>query len=179
MDIRPLDGGGSRVKISYILKNISSYLKALETEQNGVLDKVYPVGSIYMSVSNISPATLFGGTWEQIKDTFLLSAGDTYSAGNTGGEATHILNTGEMPAHTHGSKSLSGTLYAYAWNNGGSSGIVSNTTPHKNMDMLSGDSVGHQYYTINASHEHESVGDGTAHNNMPPYLVVYIWKRTA
>ncbi len=142
-------------------------------------DDIYPVGSIYMSVNNVSPATLFGGTWVQIKDTFLLSAGDNYTAGDTGGEAAHTLSTGEMPAHTHGSKSLSGTFYAYAWDNGGSSGIVSHTTPHKNMDMYGGDSVGHQYYTINASHEHTSVGNGTAHNNMPPYLAVYVWKRTA
>ena len=53
------------------------------------IDDIYPVGSIYMSVNNTSPSTLFGGTWEQIKDTFLLSAGNTYTAGNTGGSATH------------------------------------------------------------------------------------------
>ena len=52
---------------------------------NILLDTIYPVGSIYMSVNNISPQTFLGGTWEQIKDTFLLSAGDTYAAGSTGG----------------------------------------------------------------------------------------------
>ena len=66
-----------------------------------ILAAVYPVGSIYMSTNNTSPATLFGGTWEQLKDRFLLGAGDTYTAGNTGGAATHTLTTTEIPSHTH------------------------------------------------------------------------------
>ena len=62
-----------------------------------LLDKTYPVGSIYMSVNSTSPADLFGGTWEQIKDTFLLAAGDTYSAGSTGGETEGWLTIDEIP----------------------------------------------------------------------------------
>ena len=66
-----------------------------------VLDKVYPVGSIYMSVNSTNPKTLFGGTWVQIKDRFLLAAGTTYKAGATGGEAAHTLTASEMPSHNH------------------------------------------------------------------------------
>ena len=58
---------------------------------NYILDKIHPVGSIYISENSTSPATLFGGTWERVKDRFLLAAGDTYSAGSTGGSATHTL----------------------------------------------------------------------------------------
>lgn len=68
---------------------------------NLLLDLTHPVGSIYMSSQSTDPSELFGGTWEQIKDKFILAAGDTYSAGATGGEATHILTTNEMPAHNH------------------------------------------------------------------------------
>ena len=57
----------------------------------------FPIGSIYMSLSNTNPSTYFGGTWVQIKDRFLLGAGDSYSAGSTGGEATHTLTTQELP----------------------------------------------------------------------------------
>ena len=66
-----------------------------------LINAIYPVGSIYMSVNSTSPATLFGGTWQRIQDRFLLSAGSTYSAGATGGEATHTLTSGEMPSHKH------------------------------------------------------------------------------
>ena len=66
-----------------------------------MLNAVYPVGSIYMSVNSTSPSSLFGGTWVQLKDRFLLGAGDTYSAGATGGAATHTLTAAEMPGHTH------------------------------------------------------------------------------
>ena len=66
-----------------------------------LLNLVYPVGSVYMSFNNVSPATFFGGTWEQIKDTFLLAVGDTYTAGQSGGAATVQLQTNEMPAHLH------------------------------------------------------------------------------
>ena len=64
-----------------------------------VIDMVYPVGAIYMSVNSTNPGNLFGGTWERIKDRFLLAAGDTYAAGSTGGEAKHALSVDELPEH--------------------------------------------------------------------------------
>ena len=61
----------------------------------------YPVGSIYLSVNSTNPGTIFGGSWEQIKDRFLLACGSTYSNGSTGGESTHKLTVDEMPSHNH------------------------------------------------------------------------------
>lgn len=129
--------------------------------QASELPLVYPVGSIYMSVNNTNPATLFGfGTWEQIKDTFLLSAGDNYTAGDTGGEATHTLTVDEIPSHRH--PGLTVTEQPANIGNG-NSGIGLN---------YSGSNGGSPLVTAFA-------GGGQAHNNMPPYLVVYMWKRTA
>lgn len=62
---------------------------------------LYPVGSIYMSVNSTNPSNYFGGTWEQIKDRFLLACGSTYSNGSTGGETTHTLTVNEIPSHNH------------------------------------------------------------------------------
>ena len=53
-------------------------------DNNKIRDFIYPIGSIYMSVNNVNPTTLFGGTWVQMKDKFLLGAGDTYENGNIG-----------------------------------------------------------------------------------------------
>ena len=66
-----------------------------------LINLIYPIGSIYLSVNSTSPQQLFGGEWEQIKDKFLLSAGDTYSGGSEGGEAAHTLTVEEMPSHNH------------------------------------------------------------------------------
>lgn len=127
-----------------------------------IIDLIYPVGSIYMSVANTSPATLFGGTWVQIEDTFLLAAGQTYAAGATGGEAAHTLSLNEMPAHDHG-------IYS------GYGDIGDPTTDS--------DAFRYQYWGGSNRGFHDtfisSTGGGAAHNNMPPYLVVYVWKRTA
>lgn len=135
---------------------------------NNLVNIIYPVGSIYMSVNNTNPATLFGfGTWEQIKDTFLLSAGDTYTAGDTGGEATHTLTASEIPKHEH---SIQWTNGAYGITNNakeGTGGTIWNYL--KMQDISSG---------TNLKAAQQSTGGG-AHNNMPPYLVVYMWKRTA
>lgn len=124
-----------------------------------VLDKVYPVGTIYMSVNSTNPQTLFGGTWVQLKDRFLLGAGTTYKAGSTGGEATHELTATEMPNHQHP---------IWAPNAGGeqNAAIGFPTMGSKNT------------YYAEAS-KTAGAGGGGAHNNMPPYLVVYMWKRTA
>lgn len=77
-------------------------LEAALTSAANLLPKIYPVGAIYWSTKSTSPASLFGGTWTQIKDRFLLCAGSTYSAGSTGGEAAHTLTVAEMPSHNHG-----------------------------------------------------------------------------
>ena len=131
---------------------------------NDFWDKIYPVGSIYISAADTSPSTLFGGTWEQIKDTFLLAAGDTYAAGATGGEATHTLTVDEMPSHKHGTTSWGGTLQP-----------MSNKLAFGNV-ATTGDgnvSTADNFLGI------KEAGNSQPHNNMPPYLAVYVWKRTA
>ena len=63
--------------------------------------EIFPIGSIYTSINSTSPATLFGGTWEQIQGRFLLSANSSYTAGSTGGAATITLSTANIPSHNH------------------------------------------------------------------------------
>ena len=126
----------------------------------------YPVGSIYISVNNTNPGTLFGGTWEQIKDVFLLSAGNKHNAGDTGGEETHELKVSEMPAHSH-------DLQAWNKDDSGSLGrwAINNLVWYNNIK-----GEGKTNYWVGGT---TRVGGGQAHNNMPPYLTVYVWKRTA
>lgn len=147
---------------------------------------IFPVGYIYMSVDSTDPGDFFGGTWERIQDAFLLAAGTNHSAGSTGGAETVTLTASQMPAHTHGSKSLSGTFGIRHSTNGGSvangTGIVTiNQSTASNYTRFQGEStsVAGDKITVNATHEHTSVGGGGAHDNMPPYLAVYMWKRTA
>lgn len=124
-------------------------------------DLIYPIGAIYLSVSATNPATLFGGKWEQIKDRFLLAAGDTYSNGSTGGEANHILTIEEMPSHKHQIKTNNDDFNNSP--NGGNYG-----TTHDGANTW----YNTNWYTENS-------GGNAAHNNMPPYLTVYMWKRVA
>ena len=130
---------------------------------NFVLDNVYPVGSIYMNVNSTNPGTLFGGTWEQIQGKFLLGMSSSYPAGSLGGEATHTLTTSEIPSHSH--------VAFY-----GGEGAID--------DYLGGSSADYGlrracYGTGSSTYETASSGGGAANNNMPPYISVYIWKRTA
>ena len=70
--------------------------------KTSLLNFIYPVGSLYWSSKPTNPATLFGGTWKQIKDKFVLAAGDTYTNGATGGNANTTLTVDNLPSHTHG-----------------------------------------------------------------------------
>lgn len=124
---------------------------------SSIVNIVYPVGSIYMSVNNVSPETLFGGTWVQLKDRFLLGAGDTYQNGATGGEATHTLTVNEIPAHTHP------VSLRVKWVDGTG-----------NIQSASNNS----YWNDTQTGSTDGTGGGQAHNNMPPYLVVFMWQRT-
>ena len=72
------------------------------TVGGNIFDAIYPVGSLYWSSNSTNPATLFGGTWKQIKDVFVLACGDTYANGATGGNANTTLTEANLPSHTHG-----------------------------------------------------------------------------
>jgi hypothetical protein len=157
-------------------EDIKTYINTILTKQidtqinniNARIDGFFPVGSIYMSVNNVNPSTIFGGTWEQIEDRFLLASGSTYGAGTTGGAATVTLTTNQIPSHSHNfgryvpssgaawhgddSNTLSGTAHTKVYANRGNISSITGT---------------------------QSTGGGQAHNNMPPYLAVYVWKRVS
>lgn len=241
--------------------------------KNDLLDMIYPVGAIYMSTNNVSPSSFLGGTWEQIKDKFLLSAGDNYAGGATGGEATYTpsgtitgtaLTTDMLPSHNH-TVSISGTtatenaLHKHTGTVIGTTGNESTTHKHTGTVIGTTDNAGehtHNVYAVktgesgstqqrvcssssskstftsssagyhshtmkfemttgtedthhthsmnfemttateNAAHAHDfsisgntgTSGNGNKHShtftgiagdNMPPYLTVYMWQRTA
>lgn len=157
-----LEGIEDSESLDNIIASIETQLadKAEKTDiptVTDILKSVYPVGAIYISTVSTGPATLFGfGTWERIKDKFLLSAGSTYSAGSTGGEAEHTLSIEEMPSHVH---KISSTLM---W-------------ADKTGDVQPGTKT---YYQRSGKQTTQPEGGNQPHNNMPPYLAVYMWKRT-
>ena len=186
-------------------------LSLLEGTVNDLFDLIYPVGSIYMSVNSTNPSVFFGGTWEQIKDTFLLATGDTYANGSTGGEATHTLTENEMPSHTHiqnshnhtqnshnhtqnshnhtqnahhhaltGSKSVGiqeGDRLRVGYGSASGSKNTNNATATNKATTATNNSATATNNPQTATNKY--AGGGQAHNNMPPYLVVNVWKRTA
>ena len=130
----------------------------------------HPVGSIYQSVLPTDPAELFGGTWQQIKGVFLMAACDKYAAGSTGGEAEHVLTVEEMPIHDHSLESITGTDDMNFINGSGSFLLQNSDTTMgwpsaKNAKMMYGNTG--------------STGGSQPHNNLPPYLAVYMWVRIA
>ena len=206
----------------------------------GLLNKVYPVGSIYMSVNSTSPAALFGGTWEEIQGRFLLGRSTGHTAGSTGGEEEHTLTSNEMPAHTHNGPSHTHTGPSHTHTGPSHTHTLASHT-HTASTASAGNHIhrvsraklaatGTAKYAIQdgtsdtletkvttsaGAHTHtvtvdgsgqlvtaasgtgqtgasgtgqtgasgtgatSSTGGGAAHNNMPPYLAVYMWKRTA
>lgn len=167
------------------LKDLLDSISPLQT----IIDTIYPVGSVYISTNNLSPNVIFGGKWQQIKDTFLLGAGDDYSIGTTGGEESHKLTVNEMPSHNHGSKSLTGYANFRDITDSedhnpimSTSGILGRTLEswsgkHAGLKLADMSNYKINKLTINATHTHNNEGGNIAHNNMPPYLVVSIWER--
>ena len=126
--------------------------------QKDLLEKVYPVGSYYWSQKNTSPEELFGGKWEAISGRFLFSTDSNHSVDSTGGEEKHTLTENEMPSHTHGfnhysnisCNSLLGSSY--------------NLPYREDWNFMKSDNVGYK-------------GGNQPHNNMPPYITAYCWRR--
>lgn len=130
-------------------------------------DQVYPVGSIYITVNATNPSVLFGGTWEQLKGKFLVgvdsSDTDFETSEKTGGEKTHTLTVDEMPSHNH-------LLYGSPY---GSANWVEEGVQRVKYDVDK--KTASNTYTL--AQPVWNTGDSQAHNNLPPYMTVYMWKR--
>lgn len=164
-------------------KTLAEVIKAVVTPllPNALtIDAVYPVGSVYITASNEEPETLFPGTyWERLPGRFLLGASTgLYANGATGGEAQVTLTTTEMPSHTHTGTAEGDGLHSHSFpgrsSNGSSGPSAESFASSDDARTLYTDSDGYHTHAVSVS----AAGGGAAHNNMPPYLVVNMWKRT-
>lgn len=128
---------------------------------SGIANLIYPVGSIYMSVNSADPSTLFGGTWERLKDKFLLAAGDSYAAGATGGEDSHKHIS---PVGYNSNNKLLGISYAQGKQ------TMNATGEYAALSQTVSTGSGTYSWTLPST---------ASASNMPPYLAVYVWQRTA
>ena len=144
----------------------------------------YPVGSIYMSVNSTSPADLFGGTWEAMPAGRVLLAQGTsewgveYQAGSTGGEHEHQLSVGELPSHIHDATASTTGGHKHSYGGGTHSSYNDGGGAYKTVHSGTGvytDSSGDHSHIITIA----ETGSNVAHNNLQPYLAIYMWKRTA
>lgn len=182
------------------IKEIKKYV---DTQSSGgvTLDSVYPVGSIYISVNDsFNPNNVFPGTWVSFGKGRTLVGVDRsdlefQSSEETGGEKTHTLTVDELPEHNHNIKVESKELKGSVWNFVGQNANYGPGNSTSGVFSKGGDgtcfypsSTGkatgiNDGFVLDATHEHTATsgntGSGTAHNNMPPYITVYMWKRTA
>lgn len=160
--------------------------------KEAIVDLIYPVGSIYMSTNSTDPATFLGGTWTQLKDKFLLGAGDTYENGDSDGDSTHKLTIEEMPSHTHtftGSSATTSEKGSHQHEIPDTTGSDASTSSTYRLESWAraGNtdrqpmtaSAGEHTHTVTAKGTNSNTGGGKAFSIMPPYLVVYMWKRIA
>ncbi len=153
-------------------------------KKNIIVDLIYPVGSIYMSVNSTSPADLFGGTWEAMPAGRVLLAQGTsewgveYQAGSTGGEHEHQLSVGELPSHNHNvTVSTSGNhahtfTFVKEYDAGGTE--PGSASWRSNQGTKTTEQAGTHTHTVTIS----NTGSNYPHNNLQPYISVYCWRRT-
>lgn len=171
--------------------SVASNIRLVTIDENGIpschnmrgdfgtiFELIYPIGSIFMSTNSVSPAVLFGGTWERIQDRFLLAAGSVYAEGSTGGSAdasviahTHSVTgtAASNGAHTHSMKEI--------WSDGSGSKSAYTMSSSRKQTTRSTASAGAHTHTVSGTAA--STGVAATGKNMPPYLTVYVWKRTA
>lgn len=162
-------------EVDYNGTDVPDGWEEVEDTVTKTLKAVYPIGSIYINTTSVNPKDIFGfGTWEKIDDVFLFGTSDAAQLGNTGGSVTHTHTTGnhtltvnEMPNHTH----TVATVYPFEF--GGARTAVANSNSNNRSGTATDvvDSTGGSQ-----PHNH---GDTGSSSNMPPYLIVFMWKRTA
>ena len=160
------------------MSNIGIQMK--DNNNNNVYPNPFPIGAIYMSIDSRNPSVIFGGTWEQIKDKFIMCAGDSYKAGSTGGSSSHYHSTGnctlsvdQIPSHRHqGIYNADGTVERW--------GGWGETSTHTGTLYEHGENQWEHLYTGytggTKAHNHGNTGSSS---NIPPYIAIYVWKRVA
>ena len=155
--------------------NLQNQINTLKSEQSQLLQRVYPIGSLYISESTVSPATLFGfGRWEKIEDRFLIGAGKNMPIKSKGGSTTH----------THGSRdgrngNLSAAIGAVNGN--------TNAIGYKAANDTDLNALGNATFVVSGAgqgftgwnHFTAVVGQTAADDTLPPYYAVNIWRRVA
>ena len=188
------------VTVGQLNKKLSTALDQL----NRLAGQLYPVGSIYMNVNNVEPSAIFGGSWERMPSgRMLVNSGDDFNLGQIGGEKEHRLTEDELASHSHDVNNINGNTTSTTklvgkfsssirpngditdvpYRNG--FGIVSKESEYGIHAKDGGDSSPGRNYVIDASHSHTvnlnismlPSGKNQPHNNMPPYIVVNMWKR--
>ena len=187
---------------------LSSDNYIIYADGKNVTDTIYPIGSLYWSSKDTDPSTLFGGTWVQIKDRFVLACGDTYkTVGATGGANSVTLSVSNMPSHTHSftpsgsvSSSFSGVnhtiLTGGADTGSGFFKSSTNTTAGTKLRWTYGTDGSWDTSSLSDSVSWKDAGSvsssfkgyegttspegsGTSFSILPPYVVKYCWERTA
>lgn len=175
--------------------NTQRKLEQLTENVEKIKSQIYPIGSVYISLSDKDPKTLFGGEWEKLEGRFLLSSSEIYTIGETAGESRVTLDEKEMPIHTHdrGTMNITGSWeFMDDSSNAGVDAHISGTGAFSGIEKFgygsSVSSTSGEWYLgggvkFDASDswtgETGESGGNNSHNNMPPYLVVNMWKRTA
>lgn len=200
------DGKGSVITVNGKEPDANGNVEVSTVDVSSIVDIIYPIGSLYWSKNSTDPATLFGGTWKQIKDKFILAAGDSYAQGATGGASTVILTTAQMPTHTHGASTNTTGAHSHtrgtmeitggvAWSNltslqgafyqgsyQPSYGAANAHDDWKGIAFAASRSWSGST-SSNGDHSHtvtvNNSGNGESHENMPPYVTYYCWERTA
>lgn len=132
---------------------------------NALLNKIYPIGSVYLSIDSINPTSTIGGSWSRISEgRFIVGVGtDTdsnnlsrsFQSGENSGEYSHRLTVAEMPSHTH------------------------NTYGTPTLDDDGGTGDPNEYNVHSILYPSQPTGGDQPHNNVPPSFALYIWKRIA
>ena len=196
----------SNLKATNVQAAIDGTCTKFSNDLQSFLLKVYPIGSIYISYDSTNPGTLFGGTWEAFGKGQTLVGIDSSqtefnTVGKTGGEKVHTLTIDEMPSHTHiftGDTVVTseapdhkhlyddytvvispGTNTGYFNFEFDSSGKGTAITSGEDPNDRKTKGAGAHTHTVTATGSNSSSGGSKAHNNLQPYITVYMWKRKA
>ena len=167
------------------MNNIENGIYTNSVAVEHFLDLIYPVGAVYISVNDVYPGIVFGGTWQQIQGKFLLGASEDYELGSTGGSANATI---VQHSHTINSVAISssgGHDHDVIIDLSTSTGTASNAVPKGGSQTTTSVTIGHiegnsgKHTHVVPQHGTRTIGESGTGKNMPPYLVVYMWKRTA